>query len=760
MSKRIVLLSDGTGNSSAKVWRTNVWRTFEALDLRGNDQVAIYDDGVGTSAFKPLAVLGGAFGYGLKRNVLDLYKFACRNYSGPEDEIFAFGFSRGAFTIRIVNGLILNQGLVKADSESELERLARAAYRAYRAEKFHTVTGIESLFRGIRDIGLRLLHRSKPTYSKTRNRQVENIRFLGLWDTVAAYGLPIDEMTQGVSKWLWPLALPDHDLSSRVQRACHALSLDDERTTFHPVLWNERNEAPVQPDGEGRLLTKNERISQVWFAGVHSNVGGGYPEDSLAHLPFYWILKEAEACGLVFKTAPGAEPDSVLMAETARDKDGRIYDSRSGLGGYYRYGPRRLEHLCNDTRPGTKGSDVFIPLPKVHESVLRRITNKAQAYGPLGLPATYAVVNDKGEILPPQANPYEKPVEARVRVARTEGIWNLVWWRRVVYFATVAATLMLLIYPLLAARPRSDEYSNVLRWVSDLIRIVGAFLPSFADTWVNGYARSPGQFLISAGLVVVLLLIGSALASAIASRMVGIWTDGRTTPKPLGWLDRLVMNLRTARLYQATLRVLKFRVAPGLFAALFLYLAIALVNHVVFIWQDTAGLTCSSTPAPPQRVLNVGESQVFTFETRSLCQASGVFLQRGRRYVVTIKEKDLWLDGGIPTGVDGLHTLDAPTWWQGAALMLGTPLRRVWIRPWMRLVGRYGETGGEEAFYDPDPDLPATINERTLEVPIVPKLNGELFFYVNDAVIAIPGLYDLFYRNNSGTAEITIKRTR
>src|SRR5262245_18652288 len=73
--KNIILLSDGTGNSAARVWRTNVWRTFQALDLTGSDQIAIYDDGVGTSSFKPLALIGGAFGYGLKRNVLDLYAF-------------------------------------------------------------------------------------------------------------------------------------------------------------------------------------------------------------------------------------------------------------------------------------------------------------------------------------------------------------------------------------------------------------------------------------------------------------------------------------------------------------------------------------------------------------------------------------------------------------------------------------------------------------------------------------------------------------
>src|SRR3970040_1778701 len=107
--ENVILLSDGTGNAAAKVWRSNVWRLFQALDLTNSRQVAVYDDGVGTSSFMPLAVLGGAFGWGLKRNVLDPYTFLCRNYE-PGARIYAFGFSRGAYTIRIVLGLVANQG--------------------------------------------------------------------------------------------------------------------------------------------------------------------------------------------------------------------------------------------------------------------------------------------------------------------------------------------------------------------------------------------------------------------------------------------------------------------------------------------------------------------------------------------------------------------------------------------------------------------------------------------------------------------------
>jgi uncharacterized protein (DUF2235 family) len=127
--KRIILLSDGTGNSASQVWKSNVWRVFESLDLRGSEQVAFYDDGVGTSSFKPLAILGGAFGWGLKRNVLDIYKFLCLNYK-PGDQIFAFGFSRGAFTIRVLVGLVLSQKLVTGATDAEVYRNAKMAYRA------------------------------------------------------------------------------------------------------------------------------------------------------------------------------------------------------------------------------------------------------------------------------------------------------------------------------------------------------------------------------------------------------------------------------------------------------------------------------------------------------------------------------------------------------------------------------------------------------------------------------------------------------
>jgi uncharacterized protein (DUF2235 family) len=175
MTKKIILLSDGTGNAAGKVWRTNVWRIFQALELKGSEQIAIYDDGVGTSSFKPLAILGGVFGWGLKRNVLNLYKFLCRNYQ-PDDKIYAFGFSRGAFTIRIVVGLVLNQGLVEFANEDELDKKARAAYRAYGHDKY-PVWNLQYPFRVVWSW-------LDKRFYKSCERPINSIDFVGVWDTV------------------------------------------------------------------------------------------------------------------------------------------------------------------------------------------------------------------------------------------------------------------------------------------------------------------------------------------------------------------------------------------------------------------------------------------------------------------------------------------------------------------------------------------------------------------------------------------------
>ena len=317
MSKNIVLLSDGTGNSSRSLFKTNVWRLYQLLDLSNPEQqVAFYDDGVGTSSFKLFAILGGIFGFGLKRNVIAIYSFCCRNYR-QGDRIYCFGFSRGAFTIRIVAGMIASEGLVAYDdNEVDLARFAADAYRRYRRRftggilKYLGKIHID--LRGIRDFMIRLSRRLRGQNAAASPAiDVESIQFVGIWDTVDAYGGPIEEMTRAIDYWVWPLSMPDQFMSAKILKACHAMSLEDERDAFTPVIWDERYvraKARVPAETTRRIgcststtihavrlrsrpsrrrirtqlpAIDRKRISQVWFVGVHADVGGGYPQNGL-----------------------------------------------------------------------------------------------------------------------------------------------------------------------------------------------------------------------------------------------------------------------------------------------------------------------------------------------------------------------------------------------------------------------------------------------------------------------------------------------
>jgi uncharacterized protein (DUF2235 family) len=345
--KAIVLLSDGTGNSAAKLARTNVWRLYRALDLEQPKppgtprQIVFYDDGVGTSSFRPLALLGGIFGWGLKRNVIDLYKFLCRNYE-PNDRIYAFGFSRGAFTVRVLVGLVCKVGLLRGGGaeglgEEQLERHAADAYREYRKACLKQTHGHVRLLGWLRDQIIDVKRRmfAQRRYceiKRDKGVEVESVEFVGVWDTVAAYGMPIAELTRGIDTWVWPLSMADYKLSPKVKAARHALALDDERDTFHPLLWDEvaeRELVRAQPD-------KKDRLQQVWFAGMHADVGGGYADDSLAHVSLTWMIEQARNAGLRFDVG------AIRDIQRASNEFGPMHDSRRGIAGYYRYQPRRI----------------------------------------------------------------------------------------------------------------------------------------------------------------------------------------------------------------------------------------------------------------------------------------------------------------------------------------------------------------------------------------------------------------------------------
>ena len=418
--KNIVLFSDGTGNSSAKLFKTNVWRMYEAVDLGPTPpdrrpQISYYDDGVGTSGFKPLAVLGGVFGYGLKRNVLDIYKYACRNYR-PGDHLYAFGFSRGAFTIRLVVALIAEEGLVESSDEGELDRLSRCAYRKFRRmwlpRRLKKPTQVR---RWIHDaISARLdSWRKRPTYGKA-TRHHPPIKFVGVWDTVSAYGGPSVELTRAIDNWIFPLSMPDYELHPKVECARHALALDDERDAFHPLLWDEVNEDEVATEHPSR----KDRLQQVWFTGMHSDVGGGYPDESLSFVSLLWMMEEAEKADL--RLLDVIRKRFIALASSS----GPIHDSRKGLAGYYRYQPRKIAawldpvddktyglrdpQIIDDATKRPKG---LLTSVKVHESVIARIASGTDRYAPITLP-------DAFEIFPrrPKARTCRRPT-ARPRPA-------------------------------------------------------------------------------------------------------------------------------------------------------------------------------------------------------------------------------------------------------------------------------------------------------------------------------------------------------
>jgi uncharacterized protein (DUF2235 family) len=720
MAKNIVVLSDGTGNSSAKLARTNVWRVYEALDLTGDDQVALYDDGVGTSSFRPLALLGGAFGWGLKRNILDLYVFLCRNYQ-PGDKIFGFGFSRGAFTIRVLLGFLASEGVITGQSDAELARLARHAYRSYRSKKYTTKAPLVHLLRPVRNglVALRDRLRGRVPYSQVAKTPV-TVEFAGLWDTVDAYGLPVDELTAGWSKMVWPLSLPNCTLSPIVQKACHALSLDDERNTFHPVLWDEKDEAANQTS---RQLA-DERLSQVWFAGMHSDAGGGYPDDSAAHVSLSWIGEEAAARGLRFQASLLLQPGDTFPStwKTKASFHTPIHDSRRGPGVYYRYNPRKLYLLTQDSR-----ASVQIGRPKIHESVFERIQTPAADYAPIVLPQKYAVVTRAGDILDGPANPFETPAQAAARNQAQEAVWDRVWGRRIAYFASVAWTLWMVLLPFCPRWRDSRFLDGTISLVSQAMELSKAVLPDFAGGWLEYYKVHSLRFLLLAAGLIVLNLIGGSLQRSLSGRMAEIW---KKQPKAVVQPGGGIFRLRSHSWYRGFFVFLNRLALPYTFGIVMLLLLLTGVPAVVFRagFQTVSALGGVCQDTAPQ---NPG------WASHEICHATGIRIQKDKCYRI-----ELQLPQGKQIWKDATHPVASPAGFTSGENPLvfypAVPFRRVLGADWFVPVAQVGATRAEQHVLSE----PVTVFRA--------QSSGPLFLFVND----VPLPY--FYRNNQG-GKATVK---
>ncbi len=282
--KRIAIFCDGTWNTpdeykDGKICQTNVVKLANALSPYSADgtlQQLYYDIGIGSEGGLLKRVFDGATGTGISKNILQAYKFLMSNYE-PGDELFLFGFSRGAFTVRSLSGLIRNSGILDVKYS---ERLSQA-YNLYRSRhpSFHPKSEEATLFR--------------KTYAI---EETTRIKFIGVWDTVGALGNPL--LLKGIVSR--KNEFHDTELSSKIDYAYHALAIDEKRKNFQAALWYQQQGA------------KDQVLEQVWFAGVHSDIGGGYPEAALSDISLQWMMEKAQGCNLSFNP-PELHPDALGM---------------------------------------------------------------------------------------------------------------------------------------------------------------------------------------------------------------------------------------------------------------------------------------------------------------------------------------------------------------------------------------------------------------------------------------------------------------
>jgi uncharacterized protein (DUF2235 family) len=270
MTKKIVFCADGTWEHPAdpnlvEPLDTNVYKLYRTL-LVSPTQIPHYDDGVGADGNPIDRILGGGMGAGLFQKIKDGYTFIAQSYQ-LGDEIFLFGFSRGAYTARSLAGMLAACGLPgQGQLSTQAVNDAFQAYRDRTANRSALLTNLQTKY----------------------GNQKATISMVGVWDTVGSLGIP-GALFEGFDEQQYGFL--DTGLHPNIKTAYHALSINERRREFPPTLWNALTQDAI---ASGQVL------EQVWFAGCHSGVGGGYTETGLSDIAMSWMMGKAADLGLEF----------------------------------------------------------------------------------------------------------------------------------------------------------------------------------------------------------------------------------------------------------------------------------------------------------------------------------------------------------------------------------------------------------------------------------------------------------------------------
>ena len=312
MGKNVVILSDGTGQEGGKTEgrNSNIYKLFNMLEDRTDNQIVFYDPGVGTGLRK---VTGNAGGMGISHNIKEAYAFLVENFQA-DDQVYLLGFSRGATTVRSLSSFIHHFGILPRSRPD----LITKAYRIYKKRSNQP------------------LEERAKTFVGRHHTMWTRIRFIGCYDTVAALGLPWTPASIVLDRIpIFQHRFHDLRLCPSVESAAQALAIDDERKTFHPLLWDTET-------------LDYQRVHQVWFTGMHTDVGGGYPENGLSDIALVWLMEQAVHNGI--KIYAG---NAVTIDENAT---AMMHDSRgSGMKKLYRREARSWDTSRSD-KPIVHGS--------------------------------------------------------------------------------------------------------------------------------------------------------------------------------------------------------------------------------------------------------------------------------------------------------------------------------------------------------------------------------------------------------------------